>query len=252
MPETRRVLLEVAVASAEDAQAAEAGGADRVELNSALLLGGLSPSLGTLIEARSRVTIPIVVMARPRAGGFHYSEAEFATMRRDVDLYLDHGADGVAFGLLQENGRIDARRTREIVAQVGAKSAVFHRAFDVTPDPIEALASLIDLGVTRVMTSGQEESAFNGAALIASLIERAAGKIEILPAGGINRFTIADVLARTGCGQVHASLKMTRLDLSTQSRPAISFGGALRPPESGFDSTNPQAVAEMRRRLDET
>ena len=250
MTEPRQVLLEVATASADDVVTAWASGADRVELNSALMLGGLTPSLGTLIEARARAPIPIIAMVRPRSGGFAYSEAEFATMLRDADLLVEHGATGLAFGFLHENGQIDRVRTRRVVKCMGpGHESVFHRAFDVVNDPFEALEVLIDLGVHRVMTSGQEDSAYHGAARIAELIARAAGRIEILPAGGINRFTIDDVLARTGCDQVHASLKAARVDGSTSNRPAISFGGVLRPAENLYDATDPDAVAAMRERL---
>src|ERR1043165_63194 len=195
-------LLEIAIASVEDALAAQGGGANRVELNAALSLGGLTPSLGTLIEVKAAVSIPIMSMIRPRPGGFAYTDADFKVMQRDVGLAVEHGADGIVFGILTSDGRIDAIRCRTIVRQIGDRDAVFHRAFDVTPDPFEALNRLIDLGIRRVMTSGQEESAYNGSALIAELIRRAAGRIEILPAGGINRFTIADLVARTHCDQV--------------------------------------------------
>ena len=246
----RRVILEVAAASADDVVAAVEGGADRVELNSALMLGGLTPSLGSLLEARDLAAIAIVAMVRPRSGGFAYTDAEFATMRRDLDLLLAHGADGVAFGVLTSGGRIDEGRCRQLASQVGPDRAlVFHRAFDVTPDPFEALETLIGLGVRRVMTSGQEDTAYNGAGRIAELIARAAGRIEILPAGGINRFTLDDVLARTGCDQVHASLKSARPDPSTKHRPTIAFGGALRPAEDRYEATDPAAVAEVRARL---
>lgn len=245
-----RILLEVATASAEDAVTAQENGADRVELNSALMLGGLTPSLGTLIEARARASLPIIAMVRPRAGGFAYSDAEFATMLRDVELMAVHGADGVAFGVLTPDGRVDQPRTRAIIDRLGpGREAVFHRAFDVTPDPFEALEALIAAGVRRVMTSGQEDSAYAGAALISNLIARATGRIEILPAGGINRHTLADVLARTGCDQVHASLKSARGDSSTANRPAVAFGGALRPAEDRYDATDPAAVTAMRERL---
>ncbi|MDB5349624.1 MAG: hypothetical protein JWN86_871 [Planctomycetota bacterium] len=246
----RRILLEVAIASADDAVAAQQGGADRVELNAALWLGGLTPSLGAMVEARARTTLPIVAMVRPRGGGFAYSESEFSTMRRDVDFLLAHGAEGIAFGILNDRGEIDEPRCRQIVSQVGPHhQAVFHRAFDVVPDPFLALETLIGLGMRRVMTSGQEENAYNGAERIAALIAGAAGRIEILPAGGINRFTLADVLSRTGCDQVHASLKGTRPDRSTATRPRIAFGGVLRPPEDRYDATDPSAVAEVRERL---
>ena len=244
-----RVLLEVAVASVEDALAAQAGGADRLELNAALALGGLTPSLGTLIEVKRAVALPVLTMVRPRPGGFAYSAAEFAVMRRDADLALAHGADGIVFGVLRAEGAVDGERCRELVRQAASHPVVFHRAFDVTPDAFAALERLIDVGVCRVMTSGQEETAYNGAGRIAELIRRAAGRIEILPAGGINRFTVADVLARTGCDQVHASLRVARCDASGAARPHVAFGAALRPPEDRFEATGEAAVAELRQLL---
>jgi copper homeostasis protein len=245
----RRVLLEVAVASVEDALAAHKGGADRLELNAALALGGLTPSLGTLIEVKAAVALPVLVMIRPRPGGFAYGEADFKVMQRDVDLALQHGADGIVFGILTADGGVDRERCRRLVRQAGERVAVFHRAFDVTPDPFAALEQLIDLGCRRVMTSGQEETAYHGAARIAELIGRAARRIEILPAGGINRFTVADVLARTGCDQVHASLRGRREDRSVAARPQVSFGGPVKIPEDRYDATSAEAVADLRGRL---
>jgi copper homeostasis protein len=243
--ERKPLLLEVCVASVEDALAAHSGGADRLELNTALSLGGLTPSLGSLIEVRRAVSLPVIAMARPRPGGFCYSDADFRTLCRDVDLLLEHGADGIAFGILHENGCIDAERCREVVRRIGPREAVFHRAFDVTPDPLAALDCLIDLGVRRVLTSGQEATAYNGAALIAALIRRASRRIEVLPAGGINRFTVADVAARTCCDQVHASLRHSRQDRSTAARPQVSFGAVPATPEDRYGATEPAAVAEM-------
>jgi copper homeostasis protein len=245
-----RFLLEICTCSADDCVAAQVNGADRVELNTALALGGLTPSLGTLLASRAAVRIPIITMIRPRPGGFCYSASEFQVMQRDIDLALEHGADGIAFGVLTEAGQVDARRCAEIVRQCGEKEAVFHRAFDVVPQPQESLETLIDLGLKRLMTSGQEASAYNGAARIAELVRLAAGRVEILPAGGINRFTLADVVARTGCRQVHASLTTSQADLSTAARPQVSFGGTFAPPEDRFKVTDPQAVSGIRQALD--
>jgi copper homeostasis protein len=243
------VLLEVAIASVEDALAAKAGGANRLELNAALALGGLTPSLGTLIGVRAAVSLPVLVMIRTRPGGFAYSETDFQVMQRDADLALEHGADGLVFGLLTPDGCIDGERCRRLVRQAGDRSAVFHRAFDVTPDPHEALEQLIDVGFRRVMTSGQEESAYHGVECIAALVAQAAGRIEVLPAGGINAFTIADVLSRTGCNQVHASLRTRREDRSVAARPQVCFGGPVRIPEDRFDVTNAEAVGALRAQL---
>ncbi|HEU5451694.1 MAG TPA: copper homeostasis protein CutC, partial [Terriglobales bacterium] len=122
-----KVLLEICCSSIDDAIEAERGGADRVELCSALFLGGLTPSLGTLLEAKSRLRIPIIFMVRPRSGGFCYTEAEFATMLRDAEAAVAHGADGVVFGILKPDGEIDRDRTHAMQQVIGDRQAVFHR-----------------------------------------------------------------------------------------------------------------------------
>ncbi len=202
--------------------------------------------LGTVREARAAVRIPLIVMVRPRPGGFCYSAAEFAVLQRDVEIILAEGAEGIAFGMLTPTGAIDLPRCRQIVKLAAGRQVVFHRAFDVAPEPFVALEQLIDLGITRVMTSGQEASAYNGVANIATYARQAAGRVEILPAGGINRFTVADVVNRSGCDQVHASLSSRSRDTSVLARPQVSFGGTLKPPEDEFTVTDGRAVAELR------
>jgi copper homeostasis protein len=245
----QRVHLEICIASVEDAQAAEAGGADRLELNSALDLGGLTPSLGCLDEVRRAVRLPIMVMIRPRSGGFAYRAAEFKVLQRDLDLALEHGADGIVVGVLNADGSIDLPRCRELVGRTGDREVVFHRAFDVIPDPFVALEQLIDLGFTRVMTSGQEASAHAGRQCIAGLIQRAAGRIQVLPAGGINRLTVAEVIATTGCDQVHASLRTRCPDTSTATRPHLKFSTPAVLSDSDFPATDAAAVTELGRLL---
>jgi copper homeostasis protein len=246
----RAITLEICTASVEDCVRAERGGADRVELNCALMLGGLTPSLGALRGSRAAVRLPIIAMIRPRPAGFCYSRAEFTVMQRDAELALGEKADGIAFGILTAAGAVDTRRCREMVKLAAGRQAVFHRAFDVVLDSLRALEQLIDLGLTRVMTSGQEASAYNGAAQIAEYIRRAAGRIEILPAGGINRFTVADVIKRTGCDQVHASLSTASTDRSASGRPQVSFGGAVKQSEVEFTVTDAEAVRRLRGALD--
>lgn len=240
------VLLEVPIASVEDALAAQTGGADRVELNAALDLGGLTPSLATIVEARRVVTLPCVVMLRPRPGGFCYSDHEFRTVLRDLGYALTEGANGLAFGFLTVAGEVDVARCREVIQHLPKDvEAVFHRAFDVTPDPHRALEQLIDLGFTRVMTSGQEATAYNGISRIAKLIDQAADRIEVLPAGGITRFTVADVVTRTGCRQVHASLRHPQFDRSTAARPQVRFGSPVFS-EDQYQTTDADAVRAMK------
>jgi copper homeostasis protein len=239
------VLLEICCGSIDDAIEAENGGADRVELCSALFLGGLTPSVGTIQEAKRRLKIPIMGMVRPRGGGFAYSEAEVATMGRDAEAAVENGADGVVFGILQSDGRIDIPRCRRIRHLIGKHQAVFHRAFDVTPDPFQALEQLVDLGITRVLTSGQKDSVPEGAELIKKLIERADNRIEVLPGGGIQAWNVKEIVQRIGCRQVHLTAWRTVSDTSTHARPAITFGGALYPPEDRYLVTDTNLVQQV-------
>jgi copper homeostasis protein len=243
------IFLEICCGSIDDAIQAQAGGAQRVELCSALFLGGLTPSLGTLQYARQQLTIPIMAMVRPRGGGFCYTAAEFATMERDAEALLSNGADGIVFGILTENGEIDPERTRRLREIAGNKQTVFHRAFDVTPDPFRALDQLVDLGITRILTSGQQDTVPEGADLIHRLIEYAGDRIEVLPGGGIKPFNLEDVVSRTGCRQVHLTAFKSMVDRSTQQNPAVTFGGALYPTEDRFLMTDAKLVKEIAKKL---
>src|SRR5262245_35030516 len=187
-----RILLEVAVASAADAATAAVAGADRLELNAALEVGGLTPTPGVLAEAR-RAGLPVVTMLRPRPGGFCYSEAELAVMLRDRE-WMD---GDVALGLLTADGDIDVPRLRRFPTP----RVVFHRAFDLVRDPLAGLEQLIDLGVPRVMTSAANHD------LIARLLAAARGRIAIVPAGGVRPENVGTLIERTGCAQVHGSFK---------------------------------------------
>jgi copper homeostasis protein len=243
------ILLEICCGSIDDAIQAEKGGADRVELCSALFLGGLTPSIGTIREAKHRLKIPVMVMVRPRSGGFCYTDAEFSTMERDAEAALDSEADGVVFGILQVDGKVDVRRTKRMRQLIGKRQAVFHRAFDVTPDPLKALEQLVDLGVTRILTSGQQDTAPEGAELIAELVERAGKRIEILPGGGIRPFNVREIVDKTGCRQVHLTAWSTVKDSSTHARPRVTFGGALHPPEDEYEMTDAELVRGIGKKL---
>jgi copper homeostasis protein len=237
------VLLEVCCGSLDDAIEAERGGAERVELCSCLFLGGLTPSIGSVIEANHRLKIPIIGMVRPRGGGFCYTEAEFAAMQHDARAMLDAGAAGIVFGILNPDGSIDIERNRVLRAIAGTKQSVFHRAIDVTPDPFRALEQLIELGFTRVLTSGQQDSVPEGIDLIRQLVERAGSRIEIMPGGGIRAHAVPDILRVTGCKQIHVASWKAQHDPSCEGRPHVTFGGALYPPENRYDLTDRNVIA---------
>jgi len=243
------ILLEIVASTAEDCIAAERGGADRIELCAAIGTGGLTPSLGTVIEARKSVRIPVMTMVRPRAGGFCYSPGDFATMRRDAALLLEHGADGIVFGILQSDGSIDTHRCGELVEIANGKQTVFHRAFDVVPDASNALEELIDLGFTRVLTSGQKKTAMDGRELIRSLIAQAATRIEVLPGGGVRALNVRQLVTATGCTQVHLTAFSARIDTST-SGSCVNFGGVPGSPSGSYEGVDPELVRRMRETLD--
>ena len=239
------ILVEICCGSLDDAIEAERGGADRVELCSALFLGGLTPSIGTIVEAKKRLKIPIVVMIRPRGGGFCYSEAEMAAMERDTIAAVEQGADGIVFGILNPAGSLDEERCRRIRKLIGNRQAVFHRAFDVTPDPLRSLDQLVEMGFTRLLTSGQEDSVPEGVPLIKRLVDYAHDRIEVLPGGGIKLHTLRTVVEATGCKQVHLTAFKTQYDTSVRGRPFVTFGGALFPPEDQYQVADHKLVERI-------
>lgn len=244
------VLLEVCCGSLDDALEAQSGGAARVELNSSMFLGGLTPSLGTVQEARARLDIPVMVMIRPRGGGFCYTEAEFAAMKRDAHLAVENGADGIVMGILLPDGSLDQARCAELMACAGDKDVVFHRAVDVVPDPLATLDRLVDLGVSRVLTSGQEPTVAAGVTMIRRMVEHAAGRIGILPGGGMEPWQVLDIVQQTGVNQVHIAPFTSRDDPSCRRRPRVTFGGALYPPEDRYELIDRDAVRWTRSALD--
>ena len=240
-----KILVEICCGSIDDAIEAERGGADRVELCSALFLGGLTPSIGTIQEAKARLKIPVMVMVRPRGGGFCYTAAEFASMERDVEAAVAAGADGIVFGILSSDGKIDVDRCKKLRQLVGNRQSVFHRAFDVTPDAFAAVEQLVEMGITRILTSGQKDTVPEGMDLIRALMERAGNRIEILPGGGIRPYQVKHVIARTGCRQVHLTAWKSAVDASTHGNRAVTFGGALYPPEDRYEVTDAELVRKI-------
>ncbi|MBR1606522.1 MAG: copper homeostasis protein CutC [Clostridia bacterium] len=243
------ILLEICCGSADDVIEAERGGANRVELNSNLFQGGLTPTVGTLRVVKQRVHIPVMTMVRPRAGGFCYTEAEYAVAQADARVLLENGADGLVFGFLHEDGTVDVERTRELVKIAEGRPCVFHRALDVVPDWKRALDQLISLGVTRVLTSGQQSDVFFALDTIREMIEYADGAIEILPGAGITLQNVDKVVAATGCTQVHLAKHRALPDPSVNNNRSIYYGGALYPPEDRFDVTDREYVAAVRGKL---
>ncbi|MGN6313808.1 MAG: copper homeostasis protein CutC [Rhodanobacteraceae bacterium] len=200
-------VLEVAANSVASALAAEAGGAARVELCSALELGGLTPSHATIAVACERLRTPVFVLIRPRAGDFVYDDLEREVMRRDIETCKGLGCAGVVIGGLDTDGDVDVPLCRALIHAAQGMSVTFHRAFDFTGDPFATLEAVIELGCDRLLTSGQADNALAGAPLIRRLIEMARGRITVMPGGGIDVHNIAAIRDATGAVEFHASAK---------------------------------------------
>lgn len=241
--------LEVCCGSVEDVLQAEKGGADRVELNSCLFHGGLTPSIGELITAKRLSKLPIMTMVRPRQGGFCYTDAEYRTALADAEMLLEHGADGLVFGFLNADGTLDTKRTKELARLAGNRTKVFHRAIDVMEDWKGALSRLIDIGIDRVLTSGQAPDVYYGAQVIRDMIEFARGAIQILPGAGVSLRNVERLVAETGCDQVHVAKFRSWTDSSTAANPEIFYGGALYPPEERYDVIDGDYIAAIRAKL---
>lgn len=228
-------LFEVCCGSAQDALAAYKGGASRVELNSDLFHGGLTPTVGDLITVKKYAPdLKVMCMVRPREGGFCYTDLEFEVMLADAKLLLDHGADGIVFGCLHEDGTIDVDRCKSMLEIIGEKESVFHRAIDVVPNVFETLDILMDLGVTRVLTSGQKPTALEGADTICAMIEHTKGRMEILPGSGIRLNNAIECYETFGVTYLHGSAHQLTEDLSLQGNPDIHFHGSTPLPEHQY------------------
>ncbi|WP_219733337.1 copper homeostasis protein CutC [Hymenobacter sp. NBH84] len=199
--------LEICANSVQSAQAAQAGGAGRIELCQNLEQGGITPSYGLIRRVRALLSIQVFVLIRPRPGNFVYDNEEFALMQTDVLACRELGCDGVVLGILNEAGRVDMARCRTLIALAGSMQVTFHRAFDVCQDQAQALEEVIQLGCTRILTSGGATSAEAGQQQLAALVAQAAGRISIQPGAGINAENLLPVAAATGATEFHTSAK---------------------------------------------
>ena len=199
--------LEICTQSLTSALAAQAGGAHRIELCSALEVGGLTPSYATLIETRKQLSIEICVLIRPRAGDFFYSDVEFDLMKKDILFCKQQGAEGIVVGVLNQNRTLDLKKMDILTQLAYPMDIVCHRAFDQTPDPFEALSQLQNLGFQRILTSGQAQNAVDGKEILRGLVETADGKIEIMPGAGVNVNNIQELINYTKATTIHTSAK---------------------------------------------
>jgi copper homeostasis protein len=219
-----KMVLEICVDSLESAKAAQEGGAQRVELCSALAEGGLTPSLGMIGAVRESLTIPVFAIVRPRGGQFSYSSQEFAVMKRDIAAAKSNGVDGVVIGVLRNDGTVDTERTRELVELARPMSVTFHRAFDWTPEMEEALEQIIEAGADRILTSGGVANALDASNQISRLVTRAAGRIGIMVCGKVRPENIAEVARKTSATQFHASLRKPQKSQINYQASLVSLG----------------------------
>ncbi len=218
------MLIEVCVNSAISAIEAQKGGAGRVELCENMHEGGTTPSAGMIGFARNHLTISLFVMIRPRGGDFLYSDAEFAIMKEDIHAARELGADGVVFGILKPDGMIDVERMGQLVQIARPMGITCHRAFDMTSDPFNAMEDLISLGIDRILTSGQQKTASEGATLIRELINRAQNRIIIMPGSGVKEHNIIEVIRNTGAKEVHIHLDRKKSSGMICKQPSVYMG----------------------------
>lgn len=239
-------MIEICCGSYEDALNAYYGGAKRIELNSALHLGGLTPSIGSLKLIKKDTDLKVICMVRPRGAGFYYTENEFKQMMIEAKDLLENGADGLAFGFLQVNHEIDIWRTKEMVSLIKTyqKEAVFHWAYDCVNDPYNSIEILIDLGIDRLLTSGLQAKAIDGKDLIKDLQAKYGNKIELLAGSGINVTNAHEIITDTGIEQIHSSCKDWQIDPTT-SGEFVNYCYGPAGHENDFDMVSQELVAKL-------
>lgn len=266
----RQIAVEVCVESAQAVARAAAAGADRVELCSALILGGLTPSAGTIAQAlrhthrRPEPATPDVserprsdqgplgvhILIRPREGDFVYAPVEVDTMLADIAAARQVAADtagevGFVIGALTAGGQIDGDICRELIAAAEPHPVSFHRAFDITGDLDRALDDLIELGVVRVLTGGGAQRAHDGIPTLARLVDRAAGRIAVMPGGSVRAHNIAAILTATGASDVHFQAPVPEANRWPSGGAPIPMSASAAPNHSDRPSTSEEQVREL-------
>ncbi|MCU0458739.1 MAG: copper homeostasis protein CutC [Bacteroidales bacterium] len=237
--------MEICADSVESATIAEAAGAGRIELCSALAEGGVTPSAGLIEAVRRETNIRLHVLIRPRSGDFLYNDSEFSVMRRDIDTAGECGADGIVTGILRSDGTIDVERTALLAEYAAPMTLTFHRAFDLCRDPKKGLEDIISSGASRVLTSGQAKNAIEGAPLIRSMISDAAGRIIIMPGGGIDEYNIAMLATGTGATEYHLSGRKQRESMMRFRRKGIFMGDPRLQSEYTLKSADAERISSV-------
>lgn len=238
-----RSKIEICANSVESAVKAQEGGAYRVELCAGIPEGGTTPSFGDIRMAKQLLQkTKLHVIIRPRGGDFLYSHLELEIMLHDIKVARQLGADGVVFGCLTSEGYVDIPAMKKLMNAVGPMEVTFHRAFDVCRNPQEALEQIIELGCSRILTSGQEADAFKGIPLIKELVKQANGRIIIMPGCGITPNNIRQIAEETGTSEFHFSGRSSYESGMTYRNSKVSMGGTVKIEEYLKNVTNPEIV----------
>ncbi len=236
------LLIEVCVEGIDGLAAAQAAGADRVELCASLLEGGLTPSVGVIREALAIAQIPFHVIIRPRGGDFLYSDLEYRTMLADIRACRELGVAGVVFGCLLPDGRIDEVRMTELTGAARPMAVTCHRAFDMTRDPAEAIEALIRSGVDRVLTSGQRDCAIEGLPTLRRIHDAARSRIRIMACGQLDHANIGRVARESQADELHFAAHRVVSGGMTFRNPHVGMGGTALEREYQLTLTDPDAV----------
>ena len=240
---SRKSKIEICANSVESAIKAQEGGAYRVELCAGIPEGGTTPPFGDMRMARQMLhQTKLHVIIRPRGGDFLYSPLEQEIMLHDIKVARQLGADGVVFGCLTAEGDVDMVAMKKLMNAVGDMNVTFHRAFDMCKDPFKALEQIIELGCTRILTSGQESNAVKGIPLLKELVKQADGRIIIMPGCGVNPGNIKQIAEETNATEFHFSGRSSYESDMIFRNPKVSMGGTVKIEEYQRDITNPEIV----------
>lgn len=221
-PKELSYIIEIATTDYITTASAVEGGADRIELCSALSEGGLTSSFGLISQCIQDFNIPLFPIIRPRGGDFLYTEKEFDIIKKDVVLCKQSGCDGIVTGFLLKDGNIDKERISIITELAYPLQVTFHRAFDRCLDPLKALEDIIESGCTRILTSSQKSKAIEGTELLKQLVEKANGRIIIMPGSGVRKENIKILAEKTGATEFHSSLSSFSASTMNFIHPAFS------------------------------
>ena len=238
--------IEVVVYNIESALRAQEGGADRIELCDNPSEGGTTPSYGLIEAVRQNVSMDVYVMIRPRGGDFLYSNYEFHSMKRDISQCQKISVDGIVLGILTEDGRIDKKRCKELIDKARPLKVTCHRAFDMSRDPFGALEDCIEVGFDRILTAGQQAQASKGAGLIGQLIQKANGRIAIMPGSGVNEETVEEIIKKSGAKEIHFSGTIFRESGMIFRNQQIAGMGSDEGSEFKLRTVDPERVRKIR------